>query len=86
MGLSMTAADICSSHKQWEVQRFNVSVIVEEFFLQVTNYYPLIISSCFPVCLPVMRTDTSRTYAALAAYRLYVFMCPCVHYHHRHVS
>ena len=44
MGLSMTAADICSSHKQWDVQQFNVSVIVEEFFLQVTNYPPIISS------------------------------------------
>lgn len=35
MGLSMTAADLCSSFKQWEVQRSNVSIITEEFFQQV---------------------------------------------------
>jgi len=35
MGLSMTAADLCSSFKQWEVQRSNVSIIMEEFFQQV---------------------------------------------------
>ncbi|CAM4856693.1 unnamed protein product [Rotaria socialis] len=34
MGLSMTAADLCSSFKQWEVQRSNVSIIMEEFFQQ----------------------------------------------------
>jgi len=37
MGLSMTAADLCSSYKQWEVQRSNVSIIMEEFFLQVID-------------------------------------------------
>ena len=31
----MTAADLCSSFKQWEVQRSNVSIIMEEFFQQV---------------------------------------------------
>lgn len=35
MGLSMTAADLCSSFKQWEVQRSNVRIIMEEFFQQV---------------------------------------------------
>lgn len=30
----MTAADLCSSFKQWEVQRSNVSIIMEEFFQQ----------------------------------------------------
>lgn len=35
MGHSMTAADLCSSYKQWEVQRSNVSIIMEEFFQQV---------------------------------------------------
>jgi hypothetical protein len=35
MGLSMTAADLCSSYKHWEVQRSNVSIITEEFFQQV---------------------------------------------------
>ncbi|CAF1321520.1 unnamed protein product [Adineta steineri] len=34
MGLSMTAADLCSSFKHWEVQRSNVSIIMEEFFQQ----------------------------------------------------
>ena len=37
MGLSMTAADLCSSYKQWEVQRSNVSIIMEEFFQQVID-------------------------------------------------
>ena len=37
MGLSMTAADLCSSYKQWEVQRSNVSIIMEEFFQQVIS-------------------------------------------------
>lgn len=35
MGLSMTAADLCSSFKHWAVQRSNVSIIMEEFFQQV---------------------------------------------------
>jgi hypothetical protein len=35
MGLCMTAADLCSSFKQWDVQRSNVSIIMEEFFQQV---------------------------------------------------
>ena len=35
MGLSMTAADLCSSFKHWAVQRLNVSIIMEEFFQQV---------------------------------------------------
>ncbi|UJR10547.1 hypothetical protein I4U23_014747 [Adineta vaga] len=34
MGLSMTAADLCSSFKHWAVQRSNVSIIMEEFFQQ----------------------------------------------------
>lgn len=38
MGLSMTAADLCSSYKQWEVQRSNVSIIMEEFFQQVIDW------------------------------------------------
>jgi hypothetical protein len=37
MGLSMTAADLCSSYKQWDVQRSNVSIIMEEFFQQVIH-------------------------------------------------
>ena len=38
MGHSMTAADLCSSYKQWEVQRSNVSIIMEEFFQQVISF------------------------------------------------
>lgn len=45
MGLCMTAADLCSSYKQWEVQRSNVSIIMEEFFQQVIEQ-PFL-SSCF---------------------------------------
>jgi hypothetical protein len=34
----MTAADLCSSYKQWEVQRSNVNIIMEEFFQQVIDF------------------------------------------------
>jgi len=34
LGISMTAADLCSSYKEWEVQRSNVNIIMEEFFQQ----------------------------------------------------
>jgi hypothetical protein len=37
----MTAADLCSSYKQWDVQRSNVSIIMEEFFQQVIDYFIL---------------------------------------------
>ncbi len=41
----MTAADLCSSYKQWEVQRSNVSIIMEEFFQQVIDFIPSLIHS-----------------------------------------
>ena len=48
MGLCMTAADLCSSYKQWEVQRSNVSIIMEEFFQQVIEHiYIFCFLSCF---------------------------------------
>ena len=35
MAMCMTAADLCSMYKQWDVQLKLVDVIMEEFWLQV---------------------------------------------------
>jgi hypothetical protein len=45
----MTAADLSSSFKQWDVQRSIVSIIMEEFFQQVIDY--LIIFAALSVLL-----------------------------------
>jgi hypothetical protein len=53
----MTAADLCSSYKQWEVQRLNVSIIMEEFFQQVIDFisslFFFVISLSLSLALPI---------------------------------
>jgi hypothetical protein len=41
MAISMTACDLCSMYKPWNIQLQVVNVIMEEFWLQVcfTNKY-----------------------------------------------
>lgn len=61
MGHSMTAADLCSSYKQWEVQRSNVNIIMEEFFQQVI----LLTSDSLPlsISLSLARSVTTNAFS-----------------------
>ena len=41
----MTASDLCSSSKPWDLQLATIQVIYEEFYLQVENYFRIHINS-----------------------------------------
>jgi hypothetical protein len=58
----MTAADLCSSFKQWEVQRSNVSIIMEEFFQQVIHYLILFNALSVSLALFIHISQESSTY------------------------
>ncbi len=60
MGLCMTAADLCSSFKQWDVQRSNVSIIMEEFFQQVIDILMLYLSLSLAIYIRI--SQESSTY------------------------
>jgi hypothetical protein len=56
----MTAADLCSSFKQWDVQRSNVSIIMEEFFQQVIDILMLYLSLSLAIYIRI--SQESSTY------------------------
>jgi hypothetical protein len=60
----MTAADLSSSYKQWDVQRSNVSIIMEEFFQQVIDYliHILALSVSLLLLLCIHISQESSTY------------------------
>jgi hypothetical protein len=78
----MTAADLCSSFKQWEVQRSNVSIIMEEFFQQVIHYLILFNALSVSLSLAIYSYFTRKQHLLTTN----TYLNSHKHYHHQHIA